>query len=354
MRKWVPFSCTPVVSGRRPVMNEARLGLHSGYWQYARSNRKPRRGQPVDVRRLHQRVPVAAQVVVQVVHGDEQHVELFPVRRNRPRHRDASQGPHKTEARTQDRRSPSHDRNASFDGVGGNRPTPATPADLALVCDEAPSYEAVARCPVSREPPRDLGDADQWVLLPHQDERLGRRPPGSRKPLSDILPASHRRPPCRRQRLARFFVSGPDMVLPHEPADAFWFLERGRPGRNAGSAGTAALREKENRNASAGSCVRKLLILKEKRRFFGSNPRVLRVMLTVRGSALRGGRSDTLLTRSRRAETRGRGLESRHDHASKVRSIFLLVARHVDDDRRGEDQDVVLPLGDLHAIGIGP
>ena len=35
------LSRMPVVSGRRPVRNEVRLGLQTGYWQYARSNRIP-------------------------------------------------------------------------------------------------------------------------------------------------------------------------------------------------------------------------------------------------------------------------------------------------------------------------
>src|SRR4051812_35054063 len=34
-------------------------------------------------------------------------------------------------------------------------------------------------------------------------------------------------------------------------------------------------------------------------------------------------------------------------------AALLLVARHVDDDRRGQDQDVVLPLPDLDAVGVG-
>lgn len=32
----------PLVSGRTPPSNDERLGLHSGNWQYARSNRTPR------------------------------------------------------------------------------------------------------------------------------------------------------------------------------------------------------------------------------------------------------------------------------------------------------------------------
>ena len=33
---------TPLVSGRRPLKKETRLGLQSGYWAYARSNLTPR------------------------------------------------------------------------------------------------------------------------------------------------------------------------------------------------------------------------------------------------------------------------------------------------------------------------
>lgn len=42
VRNAVPLSRVPVVSGRFPVRNEVRLGLQTGYWQYARSNRTPR------------------------------------------------------------------------------------------------------------------------------------------------------------------------------------------------------------------------------------------------------------------------------------------------------------------------
>jgi len=41
VRKSVVLSSTPVVVGWRPVKSDVRLGLHSGYWQYARSNRTP-------------------------------------------------------------------------------------------------------------------------------------------------------------------------------------------------------------------------------------------------------------------------------------------------------------------------
>ena len=62
VRKSVVSSWTGRV-GRRPVMNEARLGLHSGNW--SRRDRSGRRASPGGrVRRLHDRLPVGAQVVV--------------------------------------------------------------------------------------------------------------------------------------------------------------------------------------------------------------------------------------------------------------------------------------------------
>ena len=64
----------PVLLGYSPVSIEFRLGPHSGKLAIGAVEPHAARRQPVDVRRLSQRMPVAAERVVQIVGNEKQDI----------------------------------------------------------------------------------------------------------------------------------------------------------------------------------------------------------------------------------------------------------------------------------------